>query len=338
MEARGDHTRPGRRGLAPRGAARGHRGPRRRRPPAIANNAHGHRTAVEPYQPSIGKAPEEVLAVVDLHEGEHEVDGLYVKEVSPRPDGAAGALLAVPGAFHGAWAFERWLPVLAAGGWRSFSMSLRGHTGSYTLRDQEWTSLRVEDYAADVRRVQRWIGAPVVLLGHSMGGIVAQRAAEAGDVAGLVLLCAVGPGQLGAMRGPVPAERPLHMERAAARAAWFYDVGEDTFDSVYRRLGPESPTVRNEYSSGALRIDAARVRCPVLAIGAERDGTPVPRAERIAAFYGGEAVVVPGAGHDLMFEDRGQGVAQLIVRWLARSVALRSPLEGLLTRPGAARA
>lgn len=276
--------------------------------------------------------PGELLAGVRRRD--HDVDGLFVREVSPAPGGRAGSVLAVPGGFHGWWVFERWMPVLAAGGWACYAMSLRGHSDSYPLAEHEWTRLRLADYVADVTAVSRWIDGPVVLLGHSMGGLLAQLAALERPAAALVLVSSVGPGQLGAIRPPLPTDRALRYERQEARALWFHDVDEETFESVWSRLSPESPSVLNEYSDGSVRIEPARIEAPVLAVGGELDATPVHRAERIAGFYGGDYLVVPGVGHTLMYEAGGEGVAQLVVRWLARNSDLRSPFEQALVSPG----
>jgi len=272
------------------------------------------------------------LCIPELVQRQHDVGGLFVQEVSPAKQGTSGALILVPGGFHGYWAFEAWMGVLACGGWSCYAMSLRGHTGSRPLTEKEWTSIRVADYVADLHSVQDWIGSPVAMLGHSMGGLITQLGALDRDTLALVLVSSVGPGQLGSIRDPFPTDRPLVFERDFARRLWFHKVDDSTFNRFYARLSSESPSVLNDYSDGSIYVDADRVDCPVLAIGGEHDATPVHAAHRIAEFYRGDYVVVPDVGHNLMYEPGGRGVAQLIVRWLSRKAG-RSPLERLLDDP-----
>ncbi len=256
-----------------------------------------------------------------LVERDHVVDGLFVKEVSPAlPGGPATPLLLVHGGLHGWWAWEPWMGLLASAGWRCFAMSLRNHTGSRSVPDADYFALTVADYVADVAVVLRWLGKRPVLVGHSMGGIVVQKAAESGCAAAMVLVCSVGPGQLGGIRPPLPTDRGFMLEPEAARALWFSEIDEGSFAAFHRRLVPESPGVLNDYSGGNVGVERARVACPVLAIGAEFDRTPVHRAPAIASFYGCDCMVVAGAAHNLMMESPSLPVAIRINEWLLRNI------------------
>jgi pimeloyl-ACP methyl ester carboxylesterase len=249
------------------------------------------------------------------------VEGLYVREASPAASGGPDVpLLFIHGSQHAWWAWESWLGLFAAAGWRSYALSLRNHTGSKAVAQDAYLRLRVADYAEDVLAVARWLGRPAALIGHSMGGIVAQRAAEAHVAAGLVLICAVGPGQLGRIRDPLLADRPVLLSAAMAREFWFTRISDEALAVFHRRLVPESPGVINDYSSGAVTIERARIAAPVLVVGAEHDRTVVPPAPRIAAFYGAECLVVPDVGHDLMLEDASLPTAMRINEWLLARV------------------
>ena len=134
--------------------------------------------------------------------------------------------------------------------------------------------------------------------------------------AALVLVAAVGPGQLGKIRDRLPADRPFWPDMATLRGLWFREIDDAALDAFHARLVPESPGVLNDYSGGAVTIDSARIAAPVLAIGGELDRTPVHPAPAIAAFYGGDAVIVPGAAHNLMMESPALPVAIRINHWL----------------------
>ncbi|QMU76968.1 alpha/beta hydrolase [Streptacidiphilus sp. PB12-B1b] len=247
-----------------------------------------------------------------------DVDGLLVRRArDPAVVQERGCVVLVPGSLHGWWAFERWMPVFARAGWTPLSMSFPNHTGSRTVATGEYLSLTPADYAADLLAVLDRAGPGTALLGHSMGGLVAQLAAQQSPPSALVLVSAVGPGQLGAMRAaPYPIDRPVMVSRDQAREQWFHHLPEAALDTVMGRLRPESPAVVNAYSDGSIHIDTGSITCPVLVVGPENDRSPVHDVRRIAELYGVTPVLVPGVGHDMMLEDAGQHTACAIAEWL----------------------
>ena len=261
-----------------------------------------------------------------FNETDHMVEGLYVKEISSiEPTSLKTPLLMVHGACHGWWAYIKWLPFFAACGWRVYSMSLRNHTGSYEVSDERFLKLTVDDYADDVLEVLNWIDQPAVLIGHSMGGITVQKAAEKANLEALILLAAVGPGQLGKIRDPLPTDKAFMFTPEQAREIWFHKIDDAFFKSVYEQLVPESVSVMNHYSSGQVQIDRSRVRCPMLTIGAEHDRTVVHSFQSIAEFYCSDRLFIPDAGHDFMLEPVALDVAIRINHWLLSVL----PGEGL---------
>jgi alpha-beta hydrolase superfamily lysophospholipase len=96
----------------------------------------------------------------------------------------------------GAWYFAKWLEFFATRGHPAYALNLRGHHGSRPVDDFGRVSIMdyvkdVSDAAAGVRA--RHPGLPLVLVGHSMGGLVVQKAAESVSPAALVLLSTVPP-------------------------------------------------------------------------------------------------------------------------------------------------
>jgi len=254
---------------------------------------------------------------IAFSEAQYTVDGLFVKGISRiEPTCLNTPILLVHGACHGWWAYRKWLPFFAAVGWRVYSMSLRNHSGSYSVSEETYQKLAVDDYAEDVLKVLAWIDQPAILIGHSMGGITVQKAAEQANLRALILLASVGPGQLGAIRDPLPLDKTFMFSPEQARDIWFYKIDDPSFNAIYQQLVPESVSVMNHYSTGDLRIDRSRIRCPIFVIGAEHDRTVVHNFQSIAEFYNGDRLLVPDAGHDFMLEPAAIDVAISINHWL----------------------
>lgn len=112
--------------------------------------------------------------------------------VAAPPGGACGRppLLMVHGLMAGAWQFENLQPWLAARGYASSAINLRGHHGSRPVASLGKVS--VDDYIDDALYAARQLGRPVVI-GQSMGGLIAQKLAESGVVSGAVLMCSLPP-------------------------------------------------------------------------------------------------------------------------------------------------
>ncbi|MEQ1753338.1 MAG: alpha/beta fold hydrolase [Micropepsaceae bacterium] len=107
------------------------------------------------------------------------------KSISPVP--GRPSLLFIHGGFHGAWCWDEYLlPWFAERGWETHALSLRGHGESDGRgKIRSWT---LDDYTNDVETVLKQIGKPCVLIGHSLGGVIAQRCWDrVPAIAGMVL-------------------------------------------------------------------------------------------------------------------------------------------------------
>ena len=89
----------------------------------------------------------------------------------------------VHGAANSAAVWTLWQQGLTDAGWASHAIDLRGHGANPPL-DLSHTTMA--DYADDVRRFAAGLGAQPVVIGWSMGGLVAIMVASAGDAAACV--------------------------------------------------------------------------------------------------------------------------------------------------------
>lgn len=97
--------------------------------------------------------------------------------------------LLVHGGLHGGWCWEKVVPLLKRAGHEALAPDLPG-SGNDDLRPEDVTLQRTGGFVADLARAQ---SEPVILVGHSLGGITISEAAERAPEAilGLVYLAAI---------------------------------------------------------------------------------------------------------------------------------------------------
>ena len=241
----------------------------------------------------------------------------------PRP----ASLLFVHGMWGGAWVWERWLPFFAARGWDGYALNLRGRAGSRPVADIGRVPLT--DYIEDAASVARRLGA-VVVVGHSMGGLVAQALAATLTPVAAVAVTPAAPRGIWPLRSAelvaatlryAPAllrSRPLLPSRRVMTCLAFGRLPPAEREGVYARLVPESARQARDIALRGFAVDAAAVRCPMLVIAAEGDRiTPPVVVRRVAQRYGATLYEYPGFGHMLPLEPRWQEVAVDVAAWLS---------------------
>lgn len=80
----------------------------------------------------------------------------------------------VHGAWHGAWCWQKVVPLLQAQGHRAWAIDLPGHGADQTPA----AGLTLADYVHKVVATAQAQPGPVILVGHSMAGVVIAQAAE----------------------------------------------------------------------------------------------------------------------------------------------------------------
>jgi pimeloyl-ACP methyl ester carboxylesterase len=244
-----------------------------------------------------------------------------------RGDSQRPPVLFIHGMFGGAWQFDRWLPLVADRGYEARALNLRGHHGSRPVANLGAVS--VMDFVDDALEAARAMGAPVVL-GHSMGGLIAQKMAEAGAVRAAILLCAAPPRGIpvtsltliGRQLKHLPAmlaSRPINPDRSDADWLMFNRTPAAEADAIFERLTPESGTAGREMSLGAISVNQTHVKCPVLSVTSSDDRFVVPRIGRaLAAKYAAEQFVAEGNAHLVISEAGWEKVASRVLDWLDR--------------------
>jgi pimeloyl-ACP methyl ester carboxylesterase len=245
---------------------------------------------------------------------------------------ATASIVMVHGAFCASWVFENFRTPFEAVGHRVLTPDLPGHGPGETP-----AGISITAYADAVAELCRAQSVPPLLLGHSMGGLVAQMAADRVPVAGLMLLAPSAPW---GVSGQSLEEAVSAVSLFALGPYWLQAVAPDrtvtghySIDQMdpaeqkrtYDRMMPESGRALFEMLSWwldpmmttAVR-DAGRVRSLTIAGGKDAI-SPAGTVRRTAERLGGELRVFEGMSHWLPGEPGWEDVATACLDWISAS-------------------
>jgi pimeloyl-ACP methyl ester carboxylesterase len=239
-------------------------------------------------------------------------------------------LLFIHGTLHTAscWAVH-FLDYFAEHGYASHAVNLRGHGKSEGREKLRWT--RIANFVEDVVNTVEQLPSPPILIGHSMGGFIIQKYLEDHDVPAAVLLSSASPAGLlptairTARRRPwvfakvnlTRSLRPFIATPQLVGEAFFSnDLPEELLLEYWKQTQDDSFMAFLDMVALDLPRPA-RVKTPLLILGAERDNMISPHEiEATARAYNMQAQIIPGVAHNSMLELRWQSVADRILAWL----------------------
>lgn len=247
---------------------------------------------------------------------------------------------------HGMWAtadvWRNWRSFLEGRGWQTLAPALRHHDAPPLAPPAALGTTSLRDYAADLADALQGLPDKPVLIGHSMGGLLA------------LMLCARGLARAGVLLTPaapagVFALRPSNLKafaRIETKWAWWRKphratLGEalsHTFNTTDRREGAELHAAFVHDSGRALfelglpwldggkatTVDPRLVTVPLLFVAAGQDQlTPPGVVRRAAERFGHVAdyVEYPGQGHWVLGQPGWERIAEDTAAWLDGKVA-----------------
>ena len=242
-------------------------------------------------------------------------------------------IVMVHGAFCGGWAFERFRRPFEQAGYEVACPDLRGH-GDHEPHDAV-LGVSMADYAADIAQLCGRSAEPPVLLGHSMGGLVAQLAARRTRLRALVLLAPSPPWGVAngtledaatafgvQMLGPF-ACGPLEPDPGLMRRYSLDRLPGAEREAVVARLRPESARAVRETLNWWLDplmttgLGPGPLPVPSLVMAGEADVVHSPAtAKAVAERIGAELRIEPGMSHWLPGEPGWERVAGQALAWL----------------------
>lgn len=248
----------------------------------------------------------------------------------PADEQAHPPILLLHGVFGSPSLLQPWSTFFETRGFQVHTPALPGRDPS---RDEVLAVTGIQDcFAVALSAYDRITPAPVVI-GHSMGGLLAQKIAAARSPRAAVLLASIPPGTLWPQLRALPhlfpvlpavlAGRPFLPSERTLRQVPLSTLSVHEQDRLVPRLVRDSGRVFREMSLGAssTRVDASEVTCPVLCVSAGQDRNVAPWiARRIAARYHAEHQLHPGLPHWIIAESAVDEVAAPVLAWLTRTL------------------
>lgn len=241
-------------------------------------------------------------------------------------------LLFVHGICTGAWVWEKtFLPYFSQAGFDCYAVSLRGHAGSEG--HEELKKWRLADYAKDIQTVSKTIQAPLIAIGHSLGGAVVQHWLHTGGQAkAAALLASVPPWGLAtsawrlAMTAPtlywelnkLNTAGPQAVDADKMRHALFSNnISAEDYQLFTRRVQGESPVVGMEIQGFPPFAPMPWQVPPMFVLGGEKDQLiPADEVCLTASYYRTEARIIPNLSHSVMLDTHWEQGAKALLAWL----------------------
>lgn len=262
-----------------------------------------------------------------------KIDRLAVDVFKPAVKQHEAAVILVHGAYGSSEHLHLYGQFFADHGWTGYAISLSGHKPSDV--DEKLAVLPLQRYAEDVQKViKRLELQQVILIGHSMGGSVVQKAAESmSEVKALVLLASGPPRgvpftvtkftrgfklirQVVTGIWSMMRSRPMQPVYAPARLAVLNGLSEADSQEVFQMFVPESWVAASQVTKG-IRVRAEKIKVPVLVGHFSQDAFIKESMEKaIAKFYQGDYISFEHLAHMGILEPGWQEGCTYIERWL----------------------
>lgn len=245
-------------------------------------------------------------------------------------------IVMIHGAFCGAWAFASWRALFERRGFSVYTPTLRHHA-SYDEAAHSLAGVGLRDYLADLSVLIDTLETAPIVIGHSLGGLLAQMLAATMRVRALVLLAPLAPwGVFPSSPFEYVAMQALFADgvfwskvipprKAIAATQAFHCVPNAERDALAERLVPESGLALFESmhwwldSDKASMVDRRALTCPILCLAGGRDRIVSPATvRRLARRYHGRAryELLPDHGHWLPGEPGSERIAAGSLAWL----------------------
>jgi len=247
-------------------------------------------------------------------------------------------IVMIHGMWGGGWNWENFKQFFEGKGYHCLAPTLRFHDiDPKAPPHPQLGDTSLLDYAQDLEKEIRKLDTTPILMGHSMGGLLAQILGSRGLGKALVLLAPAPPRGIMALKLSVirgflsPLARwgfwrkPMRQTFAEAAYSTMHLLRKEEQKRLYDRYVYESGWAACEIGlwfldrKRAAEVEASKVTCPVLIIVGSQDRImPASVVRKTAAKYKAVATYreLPDHAHWLIIEPGWQEIAELISNWL----------------------
>lgn len=237
-------------------------------------------------------------------------------------------VLMIHGMFSSGWYFDSWAKFLCEKGFVVYVIR-NLHKGENLTKVDFYTYLGKSIEV--VRSICAMTGGKIIIIGHSMGGLIAQKIAEINPhlVDCLVLVASAPPKGISAMSlsvaramakhwFPLVFNLPLKIDKKSALRLIFNWAGDyERKEQIFRKFVPESSKVAKQLAFSEVPVDEKKVICKILIVAGMYDRLLPYRIQFcIGNKYESSCYMHTLAGHMPMLEEYSERNIKDIYHWI----------------------
>ena len=252
-------------------------------------------------------------------------------------------IVMIHGMWGGGWCWENYQKFFEVKGYHCITPTLRFHDMSPSEPpDLRLGNTSLLDYAEDLEREIKKLDTMPILMGYSMGGLLAQILGSQGLARAIVLLTPASPCGIMALKPSVLRsflsgltkwnfwKRPMRQTFNEAVYSMLQLMTPEEQKEIYSRFVYESGRAASEIGfwifdpNKASKVDESKITCPVLIIAGAQDRiTPVSVVRKIAAKYRAVSTYREFANHAhwVVGEPDWQEIAECVSGWLDQALS-----------------
>jgi len=249
-------------------------------------------------------------------------------------------ILMIHGMWCGGWCWQKYKDFFEEKGYNCICPTLRFHDmDPKGLPDPRLGTTSLLDYTEDLEKVIQELGVTPIIMGHSMGGLLAQILGSRGLAKVLILLAPASPHGIIALRPSVIRsfwsslttwgfwKKPMRQTFGEAVYSTMQLLTAEEQKRLYDRYVYESGRAASEIGfgfldpKGAAKVDESKVACPVLVVAGTKDRiAPALIGQKVADKYKAVSTYKEFTNHAhwVILEPGWQEIAEYVYDWLSQ--------------------